>query len=81
MKNKIFAVTLLLYVVLIGGLNRKLQNDILSIQNILYFLGLGVLCYLLFKNTNKLELTKLPKLMAVYSVLVIGIIIYFAVSR
>ena len=80
MEQRTYAAILLVYITVIGSLNRSFKTDLNEIQNLLYYAGLGILTFLFFKHSDKTTFSNLPYKMAIYGLFVIAIIVYFAVS-
>lgn len=81
MKQKIYAAVLIVYVIVLGSLNKNFKTEFYSIQNSLYFIGLGIIAYMFFKHTNKDTFNKLSVKLGVYFFIVGCLIIYFAFSK
>lgn len=81
MKQKFYAVVLLFYIILIGKLNKNIKIDFYGIQHFLYFAGLGILAYMLYKHTDKDTLKRLPLKMGIYFFIVVCLIVFFAIGK
>jgi len=81
MKQRIYAAVLVVYIIVLGSLNKNFKTEFYGIQNSLYFIGLGIVAYMFFKHTNKDTLNKLSVKVGVYFFIVGCLIIFFAISK
>lgn len=70
MKQRIYSAILIKYIIIFGSLNKSYKTDMVVIQDALYYLGLLIIAYMFFKNSNREVLNRLPRKMAIYFLIV-----------